>query len=452
MALAWTTVAQDRVAYLLFNQAYTGLSTAQKNVIDGNWTSGALTAGVAFSAFTIVQQIAQWWEQGGSSVTTDYAMSWLIDETLYRASVSLRPERVDEYKAQRESSRLMYLQSITPTELTSGLSTGVYAPSPQSIRFHVLNNTITRTPPVLIRPEDIDSALFWVNNSLWNQKEWNFRKRQLSARIVPFTITGGDWTESNKTISGIDTTNYVHVAGAYAIISGATGVVPGVYKIASASVASSGTIVLVSSLSADGGNLTGVVSGTAVTFNVYGLPSGETLDSVSSRSIFYVDQYQACTQWDDATQLARRMSDTTITAARPARFRIERNTGTLTWFFWPTPDAAYNMRFEGLIALPGTSTPGVPTSATDTVPYAKYPQEFKTVLKELVLGKILRDRGITPDVWKNATDEVDKLAPVYDDHGNVDVDSVARDVYADVQGIPNPNAWWGNRNMLGGTM
>ena len=450
MALAWTAVAQNRVAYLLFNQPYSSISDPQKYVIDGNWTTGSLTAGVAFSAFTTIQLVAQYFELAGSTVTSDAAMPWLIDEVCYRAAISLRPERVDEYKEVARVSRDTYLSSITTTEITTGYDSDPYALTLKNIRFYVLANMVIRKPPVMMHPREIDGNTFWVLNWLWNKSNWSFRRRSVTARIIPVTVSGGNWTESSKTISGIDTTDYpTHVAGTVFFATTGTNVVTGPFQVASRPGATS--ITLSASLSKTGADLSNAdIGGYIVAFIPYGLASGENLNAMANRKLRLVGQYRMSIGWGNGDLMTALRTDTTFQRGIPQAFRMEKNTNTLSWYFWPIPDQEYSVGLEAYIALPGTTTGGVPDNATDTVPFAKFPREFVALIKDLVLGRCLLAKGVSRDVWTNATEEVDRVAPLYDDKTEANNDQVVRDVNNDVEQMRSP--YTGNGFSLGGTM
>lgn len=447
MALAWSNTAQDRVAYLLFNAAYSTLTASQKAVIDGTWTTGSLTSGVAFSAFTIIQQLAQWFELAGSTITSDAAMSWLVDEVCYRASISLRNERMDEYREVARASRDAYLSSVTPTEITTGYDTDPYTLTLKNIRLYVLANMVIRKPPVMMHPREIDSNTFWVLNWLWNKTNWTFRRRSITARITPCTITGGNWTNSTLTVSAVDTTNYpTHVAGSVFVCTTGTGIVKGVYQVASRPGATSFT--LTASIAYAGADLTNTdIGGYIVSFVPFGLASGENLNAMATRKLYYNGNYSDYISWANGDAMTALRSNTDITTGKPCLFRMEKNTDTLSWYFSPIPDQAYTVGFEGLIALPG-STSGVPSSATDTVAFAKFPREFVAVMKDLILGRCLKAKGVTDEVWKSAVNEIEIAGLAYDDKTEADGDQVVRDVNQDVQ--YQRSGQWGYSGTNGG--
>lgn len=458
--LAYSNDVQNQVAYLLFRSAYSSISSSAQLMIDGNSSVDPPTAGVAQRAYRTVQQMAQWWELSGSTNTTDNAEAWLVHEIAYLASITLRPERTAELRVQREEARRAYLDSITTTEITTGYDANVFTPTMQSLRYYVLQHTVNKDKPVLIPPEVIDSATFWCNNWLWNKTKWTFRRRKLSARLNVVSVTGATFEESTLTLtlsSGF--ADYPrpsagvtdHTAGSIFVVTDGTSAIKMTALVTEK--ASNSVIVLGQSISEIADDLSaGDVDGYLLTVNVFGLQSGDRLDAISTRKL-YVQGENACVEWGTADQIAYRSSVDQTDVGVPRRFRVERQGQTLVWHFWPIPDANYTFQFDGCLMLPGSSTPGVPTTATDTIPFSKYPQEFKSVLKDLVLGKVLRDRNKDDDaVWRAAMDEVERIAPLYDDPGEPTGDGEIRDVYGDSRDLGGNDPFWMGVDTIGGPM
>lgn len=172
----------------------------------------------------------------------------------------------------------------------------------------------------------------------------------------------------------------------------------------------------------------GSPAGSSPTIN---LVSGETFDKVSSQRLYYSTFTPNFVSMIGGDAMSALKADTTIAAAMPQYFRIERSGQTQSWLFHPYPDQTYTLTGEVLIRLPGTTTPGVPDSATDTVPFSKIPHEFIHPFKELVLGHVMRNRGVSDEVWNKAVEEIERFAPIYLDQGGPDLDGAVRDVYHD---------------------
>lgn len=183
--------------------------------------------------------------------------------------------------------------------------------------------------------------------------------------------------------------------------------------------------------------------------------AGETFGCLATRLLYFVDSVTpiAC-RLATADQMAALKSNSSASTGRPEWFRIERSNNTYSWIWHPYPDQQYTAKLEVMIALPGTTTPGVPTSATDTVPFAKMPTEFIPCFKKLILGDVMQSRGLGDDVLRSATDEFERATQQYDDvHGDADLDGSPRDVYMDHANLPNANIviGWGMTD-VGGMM
>lgn len=172
----------------------------------------------------------------------------------------------------------------------------------------------------------------------------------------------------------------------------------------------------------------GTPSGSSPTI---GTVSGEVFDKVATNRLYYSTFQPDFAQLATGETMAALKADNTADAGRPQYFRVERSAQTQTWWWHPYPDQTYTLYGEVLIRLPGTTTAGVPDSATDTVPFAKIPREFVQPFKELVLGRIMRTRGLGDQVWKDAVEELERFAPIYVDQGAPDLDGSVRDIYKD---------------------
>lgn len=386
--LAWTAALQNRVAYTLFGNAYSSLTTQQKTMMDGGTLVNPPVEGFARDGFHTVQQAAQWYELLGATVSTDAGESWMVYLIASTMAMSVRPEAFDRLQTKAKEFEKEYRGSISAIEITTGYDATVYTLTPQSVRYHVLNSSMIRSEKFAFSPETIDATLFWVMNYVWNKANWNFRR--ILCKIVVATANNGQ----SPTFTYPDDSSFA---------------------------------------------------------------STTRFDSLATRNLCYVDgTNDTAVRWANADQMAALKSDSTASTGKPQWLRIERSANTLNFIWHPYPDAAYTLSAEILTMIPGTATPGVPTSATDTVPYATLPTEMIPVIKSLVLGKILKDQGVTETVWAQADDELQRFVPIYDDHGEMDSENGTRDVYGDVSSMAGSGSqpWygWGNSGDLGGGM
>lgn len=423
--LAWTADVRDRVAYLLYGKAYDNIPNEAQALMDGDASVVSPPGkGMALDAFRTVQQLGQWFEMAGASTTTDVGEGWLVAETAYRMSLQARPERIKDLRILARECMQRYVQDFSRVSATANPDGTLAAPTVQSIRYHVLTYCYNQNPPIKVSPDEIDTASLWVLNWLWQKSSWSFRRRQCTARVLAIDISGGGWTESTKTITGVDTTGYTNVTGAMFYHPGATNTAAGLYTVSSIT---STTVVLTSSLSVTGGNLSNAdIDGTLCAVSIFGLESGESLDMENTRKLYVGGTARDTVSWATADAFSNlRAGADSENLGKPSVFRVERRNGVIAWMFYPWPDDTYTFRFEGL-----TATPSAPTSTSDTTPFSRFPTEFQQLYKDLVLGKVLQDRG-KPEVWKRAVDEVERFAPIYDQQAEAMADQSVRDVYGD---------------------
>lgn len=367
MALAWSAALEDRVALVLFGRPYSALTADQKTMMDGT-TATSPTTGVVVDALTIIRQTAQWYELAGSATTTDAATAWLVCEVAFRMATNVRPERIEALRVDREEARQTYIDTVTASEITTGLTAGVFVLTYQNIRYHVLRNIVRRKVKGMSwpTPEEIDAETFWCLKWMWYGKKWMFRRRQVTITVP--TATNGE----------------------------------------------SPTINLV---------------------------SGETFAGFASRRLYFSQAPADWVRWASADEYALLRSDTTVTTGKMRFVRVQRSFNTYKFLWHPRPDQEYTLYTEALIHLPGTTTPGVPDTVTDTVPFSKLPQELWAPFRQLVLGRVMKNRGLGEDVWNEAVGEIEKFAPEYDDQNEMDADGPTPDVYGDA--FDQPATAWG---------
>lgn len=459
--LAYNADVQDQVAHALMGNTYASLSIAQRTLIDGNVTNSPPAAGRAQQAWVRVNQLAQWSELAGATANSDLAEPWLVTEIVYLCAPTLRPERIAEFRQQRDEARATYLDSVVDavgtTEITTGYDAKVFTPTLEAFRYYVLRYCTKMDKPFLPSPATIDAAAFARTNWLWNKSPWSFRRRKLSAVVGVTSVTAGTWVESTKTLTQASAFAAYPYTGAGATTSvdgatftatGGTSTVLGTSLVATK--VSASAITLSQSISKIAADLTAAdIAGKVVSVRVFGLQSGDRLDAINTRKLYVDGQDDKAIVWATGDEYAQMTAYSAVDPDVPRRFRIERQGQTLVWFFWPLPDADYTIHFDGLLCLPGTTTAGVPTSAIDTTVWSKFPQEFKSVLKDLILGEVLAKSGKGDAVLKAAEDEAERWGKEYDDPGAPSHGGVIRDVYRDVAALGAGGGWG---DALGGPM
>lgn len=454
MAITYTTTIQDRIAYKVWGVANSSLSAAQKALLDGTWTTGALSSGVAYDAFTRINQYAQWFNQAGATDAPSAWEQWFVAETCLLAVNTVRPDRVGIFEKEREAAIDAALDAFSLVD-ANGSTLGGQTITYKGIRQYVMNHCLRRRNVynkdgekfrLFVPPQDIDSATQWTLNFLWN-RPWRFRKRQVTISITAITFSAGTWTESSKTLAAIDTSEYTLTAGDPIYITGGTGVTGGEYRIATKPGGTS--LTLISSISTDAEDLaTGDITGMFYYVSIRGLGSGESLDSFSTRELYYTassdsDDIQKL-RWASAGEMALFKAKIQDDTDQPARFRLERQGANLVWLLAPYPDDDYTLTGEAFVAAPSAAS-----SSTDTAPFTAFPAEFSTVIRDVVLAKVLKNHNApgASDAWQLAMEQVETLLSMYEEHGNPEEDTVreTRDVYGDTDTL-------GMGGMIGGGM
>jgi hypothetical protein len=179
----------------------------------------------------------------------------------------------------------------------------------------------------------------------------------------------------------------------------------------------------------------------AVTFD---LPAGESFHSLASKSLAYTDETGTELFWLEGQDMARAKAadDDEGSTGRPEYFRAEHRVAGLTWHFSPAPDAEYTLRGEVFIAAPAAAA-----NATDTAPFDKFPAAFRPMFPDLVLGKILHDNGKDAGgKYHSALDQINTLAPIYEDRGAPEQSLAVSDEYGDL------NQLMGGSTRIGGRL
>lgn len=202
MALAWTSAIQNNVALLLMETPYASLTTDQKNLIDGSWTSGAPT-GCAGDALSIVQQWAQWFNMAGVSAGPDAFAPWLVDETCLRAVRVLRPDRYPIFERSVQRTKADALRTFTSTvvDATAAPSSDAFLGHLQNVRKYVMNYLVRLDPPLFLPIDVIDQSFYSAVNKLWKRANWLFKRRSIQLSIAADGTVTNDL--SGETMDGI---------------------------------------------------------------------------------------------------------------------------------------------------------------------------------------------------------------------------------------------------------
>lgn len=458
MAFAYSTAIQDRIALATFGVQYTTLTATQKVDVDLTWNTGSLAGGRAYDALIQIETIANYFEMAGATSAPQSWESWLVWETACKLCKTYKDDsRVRFCESEREKAIDVFLDAYTTTSPTGAVSAVATTISPQNIRYQTLMHCARRKEPGtgmrrrLFPPiDEIDGHLVWVLNFLYNKEHWNFRKRsvQISIKYLA-TITGATYTESSKTLTqaGAFTNLSLTNGPAMLLITDGTGVVTGEAQIATRT--SANAVVTTTSLSTTNADLTtGDITGVLFYLDIRGLLSGESIDAVASRRLFYQNasgQYgsDARLNWVDSTQMDQIKAYNALLQGQPAVFRIENQpSGVKSWRLAPFPDADYTVNGSVYVTGPGTF------DLTDTTGViAKFPTEFGPVIRDMVLARVLQQNSTSDSdrFMSRAMDLVQTLLPEFVDQGSPAKMMGPEDVYGDVGAMYGDTFWGGAR-------
>lgn len=466
-ALAYTTAIQNRIANLL-GLSYSTTTAFNKALIDGTWSSGALGGGVALDALTEIQQIGQWFGLVAPTSVPSEWEAWLVAKTVLMAGKVIHPERTDGYQKLHDDAEMAaidaygrnlvtYDPGATPEATTLTIQNVRYyvmSHCARRERWHTVDGQATRRPRLWVSPEVVDAQIERVLRNLWNRAYWNFRRRVVTMKINPITVTNATWTASTKTLTSTGNfgTSATIPVGSTVIITGGTSVTTGYYIVASST---ADTLVLTGScyatdLSAADIELTVV----AVTFPT--LDTSETFHQVASRRFYYDDSTAgglSFIEWaKDGTEMSRVRANQQSNGVtrRPAIYRFENNSDVLSWDFYPIPDQVYTAKGE--IFVKG---PTLASTAASTVGGGRFPEAFNHVIKDAVLAETLRHYGDPQgkEMWLDIEQEIQRLLPQFCDVGQQEEDQEVRDVYGDYyNNLPRYRMFLGVSNTFGGTL
>lgn len=191
-AIAYDADHQDQIALRVWNRLYAALSTEQKKLVDGTWTTGSLANGHAFDVLTQVRRYAHFIQMDGSDSGPDDAwLGWFLAETVARCVYNQNRERFREAKGMANDAMKMALTTYTRSEVDETTDVSGFVHSHINTRRFVLDNCVRLEPMLLPTPERIDGAMRTVYARIWNMSDWWFKRRQ-----VTFTVdTAGDVTD-----------------------------------------------------------------------------------------------------------------------------------------------------------------------------------------------------------------------------------------------------------------
>lgn len=422
MALSASTAVKNKVAVRVFSAAtYAALGAGyQQNLIDQE----------SASALVMFETLAQWFTL--NTATGNAPDEWepaYVDEIVARCEPNAHPERSQAAVIQARRSLQVALESYSRLAVTydPAATTEAFVYHTLNNRKYVLAHCVRLKPPLYPDLAAVDSALEETAQFVFNKAGWAFRRRPVTMVVTRTAFTGGTWTESTKTISGLTGVGTSLPTGTRFYVTGGTDANKREFVVASTT---STTIVLVASLGSDADGETDI-AGFYYVVTFEGLESGESFDSIATTDFRYtgdsVDSGGSL-QWLDADQFARLRAYDGTDTGQPEFFRTYQPSGTTTaWLLSPPPDASYTLRGEVF-----TLQPADPASGTATTMFAKFAAEFMPAMRRMQLDKVLTNHNRTnAQLHSEVTDEVERLFPEYQDTGRPDDRRGTVDVYQD---------------------
>lgn len=432
MALSLTTAIKDQVAtYLFSSTTYAALGSGyQQNLID-KWGASVLLE---------LEEWSKWFAfSTGAGAAPDSWEGWFVDAIIARIQGNTHPDRAPAARAQALKSMRNAIDSYTRNTITYDPSstTEAFVFHCQNNRKYVLSHCIRLERPLYPDMATVDAAFAETAAYVFNRTGWTFRRRPVTVAITRTAFTGGTWTESTKTISGLTSVGTGLAAGTRFYVTGGTGAnTPSDHSIASTT---STTIVLNSSLGSAANTQTDI-AGFYVTVDFEGLEASETFDSIASGRFMYLDAgFEGDSLiWLAADDFVKMKAINGEYTGRPCYFRTYQVGSSVTaWGMIPPPDTNYRLRGEVYIAQPAS-----PSSATSTTSFAKYASEFQAAMRRMQLDRVLTNYGRHDQaLHAQVESEMEALFPIYQSAGEPASRVGVPDVYGDytIQNWNYPN-------------
>lgn len=434
MALTYSIGVKDTVANLLYSTTYAALGAGYQQTGIDKWGAYVLTE---------LEEWSKWFSFATAAGTAPDAWEpWYVDEVYARLVRTVHPDRYPAARKQADQSKRAALESYSRLAVNydPASTTEAFVYHCQNNRKYVLSHCIRQPRPLYPDMATVDAAWEETAQFVFNKAGWTFRRRPVTMVITRVAFTGGTWTESTKTISGLTSVGSSLTTGTRFYVTGGTGANdPSEHVIVSTT---GTTIVLASSLGSDANTQTDI-AGFYYTIGFEGLESGESFDSIASTRFYYTDSgHETETlSWLSVDDFARARSLDSDSTDRPRWFRNHDPSGNTTAILVsPPPDASYRVRGEVF-----TLQPAAPASATATTHYAKFANEFMPTMRRMQLDRVLTSYGRRDDaIHREVMDEIETLFPVYQSVGDPASRVGTLDVYKDRAALNNGNM------MLGG--
>lgn len=421
MALSVTTALKNEVANLCYSAAtYAALGAGFQQTLIDNAAAAALTS---------LETQAQWFTfTSGTGAAPDEWYPWFVYEVAWRLAPNACPDREAIYDKRRKTLQREAMASYANAAMNvTPASSEAFVHNTLNNRKFVINHTARLNPPLYPNPNSIDAAQDYAHTLIWNKAQATFTRRPVRIKITRTAFTGGTYTHSTKTISGLTGVGTSLATGTRFFCTGGTGATTGDYVIASTT---STTIVLDTSLGSNANAQTDI-AGFYYVITMEGMQPSESFDSLATGKLIYTDIQgdgaELC--WMDSTNFARACAEDFGGTGRPVYFRTHQSAGgTTTFLFTPPPDDDYELRGEVIVQQPAD-----PSSTTDTTGFAKFALEYMPTMRRLQLSNVLTNHGRHDEaLHRQVMSEIEELFPAYQSAGDPPGRSGIRDAYNDV--------------------
>lgn len=436
------TLDQDQLSQMIFGGPKASQPTTYQDDIND----------AATQAVAKVDQYAQHFTFDSTDGSPQAWVYWALLEGAITLALAYKIDRVGAIRAERDKAIDDAFSSYVNTAIDTTTINGTGFTF-SAFRQYIIMQCVRRKPRVWVDPGCLDALIKAVMNKVWNKARWNFRRREITLRVLPVEVSAASWTNSTLSLdeTGAFADYLAFQEGDIFVCTGGTNAVRGEYMIASRT--GDDAIVLGSSLSATGGDLaTGDITGYVVATRIFGLKTGtnaESFDSTGARKFYFDDGQGVSISSGTPDMMAKWKGWSHDWTGRPEMFRVEpfgpdsSGVDRYRWFFWPVPDQVYTLR--GYVLIRGPTLPTGATAATTTLTY--WPAEFIEPLRDLALATVLESVGAQGGIAMRQAVEarLEELLPIYDDKGSSEDQVVARDVYGDAFSFRSQGyGGWGN--------
>lgn len=338
-------------------------------------------------ALTRLVQYADLFEHDGEDAAPDAWQHWLGREVEFMLVRHGRPEQFQAARAARDEAIEIAFTTLQNYVVDAAAELQTF--TLQNVRAFVLNNCIRREPRVWATLQEIDTTIQSVASELWNRANWPFRRK-----IVRMTIAATGVVTWSQRVDGVtpDPDDWEDLVGDF--------------------------------------------------------------DQAAVRQ-WYADSESSATDYNTlfqaapvltlagADEFARLTAEDQDKTGRPRLFRVEGAGSGAKWRFWPIPDDEYEFYGEAMLEGPATT---ISTAAASTL-FDEFPADFRPVLRDAVLARLLLDRGVTAgrEMWERIEHRIEEFLPRYQDQGKTDDLQTQRDVLGDIEEL-------GSCGMIGGAI